>query len=389
MLITRSMATITLSSSSALLVLLLLVTTTSLRGVVGTTATTTPTTTTTSSAKESSESSATTSSSRTAQALRRWIEDAEGGQVHPAVELLPRRVPLHHHHSSPSQTQQQRPSSWWFAAKGPLRKGEVIAVIPDTHVFQPSTTGSSSASSSSSDPTTTTELFSWCDMVAAVDQELERGDSSYYAPLFHHLQEVALDVFPIPSVWSSPSRHLLRQLLSLVHDHDDDDDDDDNDNNHSRPTHDPSWNLPPRDPVEWITHDYVTNCYNESSHNNNENDENDENDNESSSSSSSSFLLSGRSILAAAMTVTWKEEGFRIIPLSSLFLHRNGPYTNVDMGRRRSRRRSDDGAATTVTTAFHVVALRDISPGEFLSWSHNLCHECGRRRQGDYGTAGM
>ena len=387
MLITSSMTTTTLPSSSALLVLLLLVTTTTtnLQGVVGTTTTTT---TTTSSAKESSESATMSSSSRTAQALRRWIEDAEGGLVHPAVELLPRRVPLHPRHSSPSQ-QQQRPLSWWFAAKGPLRKGEVIAVIPDTHVFQPSTTAGSS--SSSADPTmTTTELFSWCDMVAAVDQELERGDSSFYAPLFHHLQEVALDVFPIPSVWSSPSRHLLRQLLSLPHD--DDHHDDVNHTHHPRPTYNPSWNLPPRDPVEWITHDYVTNCYDESSHNHhnnhhnhhNHNNDNDENDNES-SSSSSSFLLSGRSILAAAMTVTWKEEGFRIIPLSSLFLHRNGPHTNIDMGRRRSRR--SDG--TTVTTAFHVVALRDIAPGEFISWSHNLCNECGRRRQGDYGTAGM
>ena len=340
--------------SSALLSLLLVVVMTSLR-VVGSTAATTAT----QEALEEEAGSA-SSSSRTSHALRRWIEEAEGGHVHPNVELLPRKVPLHH----PSHLSSSRPTSWWFAAKGPLRKGEVIAVIPDTHVFQLSTT----------DPM---KEFP-CDMVEAVAQELELGELSFYAPMFQHLQELTLDVFPIPSLWSSPSRQLLRQLLSIVSD---DKDDDDNEN-HRRRTHDPSLNLPPRDPVEWITQDYLTNCYGDS--HNNHNDDNDEE-----SSSSSSIAPSGRSILAAAMTITWKEDGFRIIPLSSLFLHHNGPtYTNVDMGRRKSRLSSSRSHNADVTTAFHVVALRDIAPGEFLSWTHNLCNECGRRRQGGYGTAG-
>ena len=348
--------------SSTLLSLLLVAMMTSLR-VVGSTATTTAT----QEALEEEAGSA-SSSSRTAHALRRWIEEAEGGHVHPNVELLPRKVPLHHpSHLSSSPSPQQRPTSWWFAAKGPLRKGEVIAVIPDTHVFQLST-------SSTTDPM---KEFP-CDMVEAVAQELELGELSFYAPMFQHLQELSLDVFPIPSLWSSPSRQLLRQLLSIVSD-DKDDDDDDNDI-HRRRTHDPSLNLPPRDPVEWITQDYLTNCYGDS--HNHHNDDNDE-------ESSSSIAPSGRSIVAAAMTITWKEDGFRIIPLSSLFLHRNGPtYTNVDMGRRKSRLSSSRSHNTDTTTAFHVVALRDIAAGEFLSWTHNLCNECGRRRQGGYGTAG-
>jgi hypothetical protein len=250
-----------------------------------------------------------------------WIEAADGGHVDPRVGF--------------SWKNEQQQGQWWFSATESFKVGDVVASIPSSHVL------------SSSESVVGGEDDLSCDMVTVVARELDLGDASNFAPLLNQLKEVTLKQFPIPSLWSAPSRRLLDRLLRP-------DVDDDDESDSSTVLEDPSLVIPPKDLVHWISHDYLRGCQG-----------------------------SPRHIDAAALTITWGNEQQdhrrRMVPLQSLFQHRNGNFTNVDT------------VMSTTDGSFHVVAIRDIAQGELLTVSHNhLCEGCGNgggRRQG-YGTAG-
>lgn len=275
----------------------------------------------------------TTTIASSAHSLRRWIESAENGHVLSALDL---RYEIHNNiNADKNNTRGQ----WKFWAAAPFRKGDVIAKIPATHILQPLSSSSSSPSPLSS------HLGLPCDMVRRVAQELALGPDSTFAPLLDHLQELTIETWPIPSMWSAPAKNLLRRLLLI-------------DPMEIEPRLQ-SWTslsstpLPPHNPVDWITKEYFKGCKGSKLH-----------------------------ISAAALTVTWGGNDSMIIPLVSLFHHRNGPYTNVDIITPwSSPHRTDDGSIYFVTT-------RDVAQDEPLALSYNLCHECGKRKE-RYGTAGM
>jgi len=363
-------------------------------GVEMTGTTSPPTTTSSGSTSEFSSSSSSPSSYDIAFQLKQWVETTKGGYIHPSVGLV---------YNTPTTTStitatttttlknvttlttNNESNGRWVlgTTTNVLRKGEVVAIIPSSIVLK---NKQQQPSSSSSSPFTSNEKDNGddlsCSMIKTILKELELGIHSHFLPLLNHLKEMTLDLYPIPSLWNDSGRQLLRRLL---HDHDDDDDGDHKNTNKEEDESSSSSSikspLPPKYPTEWITHDYLQFC------------------------TLASFSSKGRQQqrsqqkqeqeqtklgpIAAAMTVSWVEDSM-IIPLSSLLLHRNGQYTNVEMVKaiQRITKDDDDDNDDHSSSVTAIVALRDIEVGEVLTWSHNLCKDCQRRRQHGYGTAG-
>ena len=104
--------------------------------------------------------------------------------------------------------------------------------------------------------------------------------------------------------------------------------------------------LPPADPVSWLEEDWRQDCQGST-------DPLDE---------------------QAALLVVSRSEDDLMLPIYDMYAHRNGKYNNVDNNREEGKR-------------FYLSANRDVSKGEQLYNSYNMCNNCGGRAN-SYGTPG-
>lgn len=166
----------------------------------------------------------------------------------------------------------------------------------------------------------------WCPTAFNLIREMKLGDESKYAPYVNYLSDQPHG--QLPSAWSKAGQELLKVVIGQ------NDDDDEND-------------LPPLDVTGWIGSDWYQNC-------NGTDDPFDRN---------------------AALLLVQRGWGDHLIPLFDMMNHRNGKWDNTEFD---PVHQSDQ--------LIVVRASRDISAGEQVYTSYNLCPDCGAREMG-YGTS--
>lgn len=166
----------------------------------------------------------------------------------------------------------------------------------------------------------------WCPTVRNLIKEMRLGDASAYAPYAKYL--MAQPHGQLPSAWSDEGRELLLEVLGQ------------NDE-------DPSNDLRPAEPVDWIESDWYNECQGGE-------DEFEQN---------------------AALMLVQRGWDDIMIPVYDMMSHRNGKWLNT---KSNSVHNHDENVL--------VKASQDIKAGDEIYTSYNFCEDCGNRGVKQFGT---
>jgi len=162
-----------------------------------------------------------------------------------------------------------------------------------------------------------------CGTIKQLLEEMDKGDESEFAPYVRYLQSIA-NVDILPDGWSNAGQEMLSELLGKK--------------------------LPPQDYDgfwldEWTDDDSCDG-------------ENDPHEKE-----------------VALLVMKLMEDGY-MVPYSDFFNHRNGHWTNAEIGMFKRKR-------------LEIMSTRTIHPGEQIYTSNNMCEDCEFREKNGYGTPHM
>ena len=224
-----------------------------------------------------------------------WIRKTDGGFIHPFQEYR---------------------GVTGIVATQSIPKGQLLATIPWSHIL----TTDEENDDSTRDPSIEGSID--CKLVKTISREFALGKDSRYAPLMMFLEDASQrpPMNHLPSNWTNQGKKLLKFITK---------------------------DIPPVEPVEWLTNDFYKQCKGKR-----------------------------KDATSALLEVQWASTQFiGIVPLlAGMYRHRNGQYTNAD-------------STTYKGDKVNIVATRDIQAGETIYVSHNLCEEC-QYRHTEYGTAG-